>query len=150
MNRNVKLNTGFSLIELLVGIAIVAILASVAFSSYSNSMQKSRRTDAKSTLLQIAALQEKQYFQNNVYTTDIQNLFGSTDSTDGFYDITVTVDESDTGCQGDGSCFVLTATADATSPQFDDTACRSFTLANTGLQQAFDSTGAEDKEGVCW
>jgi len=45
---------GFTLIELMVTVAIVTILATIAVTSYTSQIQKSRRTEAKSALLDLA------------------------------------------------------------------------------------------------
>ncbi len=58
---------GFSLLELMLTITIVAILASIAYPSYKEHVAKSRRTDAQSALLQIAQFMEKNYTATGTY-----------------------------------------------------------------------------------
>lgn len=72
MHRIYKLNPrkngpGFSLIELIVAMGIVAVLAIIAYPSYTRYVLKSRRTDAMVNLLKIQAIYEEYNTQNNVY-----------------------------------------------------------------------------------
>jgi type IV pilus assembly protein PilE len=60
---------GFTLIELMVTVAIVAILSAIAYPAYTEYILKSRRTDAKNALLDLAARQERFYSLNNQYST---------------------------------------------------------------------------------
>lgn len=133
--------TGFSLIELMIAVAIVAIIAAIAVPSYEGSVQKSRRSDAKMALIQTATLQEQWYFQFNTYTNDVTNL-GSSDATlespEGFYVITAAVPSA--------TEFTLTATA--VGVQLKDTDCRTLTLAHTGRKASRDSAAAVSTE--CW
>lgn len=58
---------GFTLIEVLIVVAIVAILAAIAYPSYTEQVSRSRRSDAKSALLEAAQWMEKQYSISNSY-----------------------------------------------------------------------------------
>jgi len=58
---------GFTLIELMIVLAIVGILAKIAYPSYQDSMIKSRRADAKSTLLELSVFMERYYTVNGCY-----------------------------------------------------------------------------------
>lgn len=58
---------GFTLIELMITVAIVAILAAVAYPSYRDSVDRSRRSDAKAVLLENAQWLERQYTISNAY-----------------------------------------------------------------------------------
>lgn len=85
---------GFSLIELMVAMAVIAILAAVALPSYQSSVRKARRSDAINTLLNIQLQQEKYRANNTSYSTDLTN-FGFASATnatspDGFYTINIT------------------------------------------------------------
>jgi len=58
---------GFTLIELMIVVSIVAILAAVAYPSYRDSVARGRRADAKGVLLENAQLIERQYTISNAY-----------------------------------------------------------------------------------
>jgi type IV pilus assembly protein PilE len=59
--------TGFTLIELVIAIAIVGILASIAYPSYMNQMQQTRRADCEAALMQLASVMERNFSRNNQY-----------------------------------------------------------------------------------
>ncbi len=103
-----KLKRGFTLIELMIVIAIVGILLSIAYPSYQNHVRKSNRVDAKSLLMQIILQQERFKTENLIYTTDLTAL-GYADpapSENGHYNI------SAAACGGNiNICVNLTATA---------------------------------------
>lgn len=63
----VKMQSGFSLIELMIAVAIVGILAAIAFPSYKQYVVRSNRADAQQTLLQAAQEAERYFVANNSY-----------------------------------------------------------------------------------
>lgn len=65
---------GFSLIELLIVIAIIGILATVAYPSYQDSVRKSHRTDGQSALLEAISRMERYFYNNNTYSTNLTDL----------------------------------------------------------------------------
>lgn len=135
---------GFSLLELLVALCIVAILLSVALPAYQSSLVKSRRSSAMASLVEIAGRQEQWRFVSDRYSVDLRELGYATDplfTDDGHYRIAA-------GACPDATlatCFLLTATPVPTSPQASDRRCAALTLDARGSRGA---TGT-DPAG-CW
>ena len=65
-NKN-PLHSGFTLIELMITVAVVAILAAIAYPSYTGYVQRARRTDAKTVLLEAAQFMERVYTERGAY-----------------------------------------------------------------------------------
>ena len=108
MLTNKSQHAGLTLVELLIVVAVVAILAGLAYPSYQNHITRTRFADAKVMLLQIMQQQRKHFTDNNTYTDDLKDL-GYDESTDvvsdnEFYLITASA------CDGDiTQCVILTA-----------------------------------------
>lgn len=137
-------SAGFTLIELMVGVAIVGILATVALSSYQRQVQKSRRTDARSALLDLAGREEKLFSSTNAYSGTPSDLGYAAVGTpfpitigSGYYSVNVTVPTIPT-------TYLITATA--TGAQSSDGACLTLTLTQAGVQG---STGS-GTAATCW
>jgi type IV pilus assembly protein PilE len=127
---------GFTLVELMVTVGIVAILAAIALPAYNNSVRKSRRTEAKTALLDLAGREERYYNTNNAYTATATSLgytgaFPMVVGT-GYYSVSIAVTAAAAGVL---PTYTITATP-ATADQLKDTACLTFSLTNTGLQTA--------------
>lgn len=69
---------GFTLIELMIVMAIVGILAAIAYPAYTDSVRKSRRADAKAALLEDAGFLERYYSTNFRYTATAGGSTGPT------------------------------------------------------------------------
>jgi type IV pilus assembly protein PilE len=81
---------GFSLLELLIALAIVAILATITVPSFSGLVAKSRRTDAMAALTQLQLAQQRWRAHNPHYTADLVDLgWSSSQSPDGYYRLRV-------------------------------------------------------------
>jgi type IV pilus assembly protein PilE len=106
-------NRGFTLVELVMVIAIVGILMAIAIPSYNNSTTKARRVDGQTALMDVMVRQERFYTENNTYTTDLANLPAQAASPEGHYTITAAACGA-----GIDSCVILTATPGAA--QADD------------------------------
>ena len=107
MKNKLKEALGFTLVELLIAVAIVGILAAVAYPSYTSSLQKSRRVDAINTLMDLQMQQERYRANNRTYASDLADLSvlesgGTYLSVDGYYAITI--------AGGDATSYTLTAT----------------------------------------
>lgn len=135
-----KLLQGFTLVELMVVVAIIAILATVALPSYNEYVQRGHRSEGQALLNDTAALQERFYAQNFAYVTataDIATkLRGKASSPTGKYNLTLGA-----GAATDGG-YLLTATQ-----QFSDTACGNLTLNALGVRGR---TGSGKTIAECW
>ena len=95
---------GFTLIELMVTVIVAAILVAIAVPSYTMQTRKSRRTDAKTALLDLAGREERYNSTNSVYTSVPGNL-GYTGPWPvkvggGYYQISVCVNAAVAACPG--------------------------------------------------
>lgn len=141
-----KSSKGFTLIELVITVTIIAIVAGIAVPSYTSMIQKSRRADAKTALEEASAKQERIYVETGGYTNDVSRLVSNDDgvsSPEGYYTISVANADCSRTVNGSTlySCFSLTATGKGS--QTKDTQCKTFTLTHTGSKS---STGGGD----CW
>ncbi|MGV3592656.1 MAG: type IV pilin protein [Gammaproteobacteria bacterium] len=133
---------GFTLVEILVALAIVAIIAAIALPSYRDSTLRAGRADGKTALMQVASDQERFFSNNFTYSTNAVPLAttptASLTSRDGNYVVTVAA------CSGGtiATCFVASA-----APQGGQTAdsCGTLTINQLGVRTASGGT-VED----CW
>lgn len=136
---------GFTLIEVMIVVAIVGILAAIAYPSYQSSVRKSHRVDGKAALTQVAALQEKWFFQHNQYTADLKGGLKLDSSPEGYYALNV----QNGPCGNTTGCFLLVATA--TGAQESDTECYTLTLDNTGAKHSYAKGGSITTDTAnCW
>jgi type IV pilus assembly protein PilE len=131
---------GFTLIEVVVVLAIIAILAAIAVPSYQNSLDRGRRADGREMLQRIAAAQERFYTNRNTYTDDLTTAaglnLGTADSEAGHYTIAIVVPAG-------GQSYTLTATPQGV--QADD-ACANLTVNNVGAR----GYSGSETNGSCW
>lgn len=113
---------GFTLIEAMIVLVALAIVAAIAYPSYLDYVRQSKRSAAKTALMDIAAAQERYFFSQRAYTSSLTaapptglNYAGTyvhangslqAGSADAVYNITLTVDAA--GCGG-APCFQLSA-----------------------------------------
>ncbi len=135
---------GFTLIELMVTVGIVAILATIASAAYTSQVQKSRRTDARSALLDLAGREEKLFSTTNAYSAAPSDLgYGPVGATfpivvgSGYYNVSAAVANPPVS-------YVITATA--IGMQLNDTSCVTLSVNQLGVQS---STGT-GTAATCW
>jgi type IV pilus assembly protein PilE len=146
-------SSGFTLIELMITIVILAILASIAIPSYQSYVLKSHRTEAKTTLLDLASMEERYYSTVNVYSTLPADLgYGVAvgfpfPSFSGYYQINLTITAPVAPAAGSpaGTPATYTLTATAIGSQMNDASCQVFTLVSNGTK-----TATPDPNNNCW
>lgn len=98
-------SSGFTLVELVVVMAIISILMMVAIPAYNSSTMKARRADGQTALMDVMVRQERFFTENNTYTTDLSDLPAEGTSQEGYYTVTAAACGA-----GIDSCVTLTAT----------------------------------------
>ncbi|MDB6047204.1 MAG: putative 4 fimbrial pilE-related [Gammaproteobacteria bacterium] len=146
---------GFSLVELMITIVIGAILVSIAVPAYTTQIRKTRRTEARTAILDLASREERFYSVNNAYTDQQANLgYGAagavsgTSVGSGYYTVTVTFTAADV-TTAPPTQATYTIKASAAGIQAKDTDCASFTVQETGKTSSLNSAGT-DSTALCW
>jgi type IV pilus assembly protein PilE len=139
-----RASSGFTLIEIMITVLIVAVLAAIATAGYTNQVQKSRRTDARNALLDLAGREEKLFSTANAYSQTPSDLgYGAVGISfpitvgSGYYTVSASVANPPVS-------YLITATAIGT--QANDTQCATLSVDQTGAQT---STGGATSS-TCW
>jgi type IV pilus assembly protein PilE len=131
---------GFTLIELMIVVAIVAIIAAVALPSYFGSIKKSRRADAITALNKIAQEQERWRANNSTYTNVLTGAgLNVANPSSGHYTL---------GVAGN-TATVYVATATAAGSQASDTKCTTLTLTMNVGNITYGATPVANAN-LCW
>lgn len=123
---NSKKKRGFTLIELLITVAIVGILAGVAYPSYTEFVLRSNRSEGQRELMRLANVEEQFFIDSRTYTSDMTDLGMATNpyiTESEKYSIGAVIGNN-------GNTFILTATAK--NSQTRDTACLSLNINEVG------------------
>lgn len=127
-----KKNTGFTLIEVMIVVAIIGILAAIAYPSYTDSVRKSRRTEGTGKILELANRMERCFTTQGTYTGCA--AIGTEPTENGYYSVvtaaptaaTYTITATPAGAQaGDaGDCPSMSITeTGAKTPLIDTNRC---------------------------
>lgn len=126
---------GFTIIELMVAVAVTGILAAIAYPTYQNAMMKGRRADGKAALVTLQLAEEKMRAMCSFYagtlgaasntcgaTAAATTLNNSAASADGYYTLAIS--------SADDSSYSLTATPTGLKGQDQDTDCVPLVITN--------------------
>ncbi|MFM4648888.1 type IVa pilus pseudopilin TppA [Aeromonas bivalvium] len=133
----VESSRGFSLIELMIVVAIVAILGAIAYPSYQRYLLSSHRVEAKKMLLDAANRQETYFMDFNQYASAAASLSMADVSDSGYYHLVISAA---------GSSYILFATA--SGAQGSDSDCIFFSIDQDGVRLAENLAGNQNDE--CW
>ena len=150
---------GFTLIELMITVVVVAILAAVALPSFLDSIRKSRRADAFTAISAVQQAQERWRGSRALYADALANtavppaaangLGLSSQSAAGYYDLSLS--------HVTGSGYAVTATAVAGKSQDQDGSCKLLGVRITSGNvvygagaAAIDWAAANPDSGRCW
>jgi type IV pilus assembly protein PilE len=143
---------GFTLIELMITLLVIAILSAIAYPIYEHQMVESRRTEARSALLELAAREERYYATQNAYTMSASQL-GYT----GSWPIVIGSDQmyemEQPSVSANPPYFKLTAVpVPGSVQQQNDATCASFSVDSTGAETSTNSGGGTNspEPGTCW
>lgn len=129
---------GFTLIELMVVVAVVAILASIALPSYQDSVRKGRRGQAKSDLVELAQRAERWRTVNNTYVGFVVTGVDAQSPREGTAHYTVAI--------GNQAANTFTLTATPQGGQTNDARCMTLTINQAGAKTESGSGTLQD----CW
>lgn len=135
-------NTGFTLIELMIVVAIIGILSAIALPNYQKYVLRSHRTSAVNTLQDLASRETSYYSTNNAYTSSLTALgytsdpFIAPDASSAYYSVSAAVN---------GNSFTLTAATNGS--QTKDTDCGNFIINDLGVKTV---SGSVSSSATCW
>ena len=155
-------DTGFTLIEVMIAVAVVAILATIAVPSYKVYVERANRTVAKTSLAEVVSRQNSYYVDRKRYATTFSKLGWGADTlylnregtlsttnstTQSIYEVKLAGDATSTACPASGSPSTagFTVVAKPINSQVGDERCATLCMSSSGIKSA---SGTD--AGNCW
>jgi type IV pilus assembly protein PilE len=135
-----KRSFGFTLIELIIVVAIIGILATIAVPAYSKYVIQGKRSDAKAALLSAQLAQEKYRANNTTYAITLSAANIASTSPGGYYTIALSGTPT-------ASAYTITATPVST---FTDSDCGTFAVNKDGKTTSGTGQTTAAKVNECW
>ncbi|MDB5894597.1 MAG: Tfp pilus assembly protein PilE [Rhodoferax sp.] len=162
MNSNRQ--EGFTLIELMIVVAVVAILAAVAYPSYTTSILKGKRAQARTALLDLLQQQERYMTQRNCYlafTNTGGTIALAANTTCGVAAATSVPFKTYAGESATNPPYYLSAGTCSTgaidecvrvtaTPTFTDTAVGALSITSTGVKACTGTASGTANANLCW
>ena len=142
---------GFTLIELMVAVAMLGILAAIAYPSLTSMIKRSRRADAMAGLTAVVQAQERYRSNHPTYSDSVGTLITNANAIYKYYDLALTAGESGTFVAG----YTVTATPKSGGVQSSDTDCAEMSVKLEGslfyyLAKKADGTEGDAVVKHCW
>lgn len=140
---------GFTLIELMIAVVVIAIIAAVGFPSYQEYVNRGKRAEGKSALLRAAQQMERYYSLNNCYPSGTATCANATSSAAA---LTAAGIQNFSGDSSAGSAYAISVTTTpqaftlTATPSYTDTKCGNLTLTNANAKG---KSGTESVQN-CW
>jgi type IV pilus assembly protein PilE len=140
MDRKIGSQMGFTLLELMIVAAVLAILAKVAFPNYQNYIKKARITDATSALADYRVKYENYFLDNKTYPAASTTCLPTTNTAPAMFTI---------GCVSDASTYTITATGNSLMNSFNYTITETNTKASNTPWGSSSSCWVKSAGGTC-
>ena len=132
----IKKTRGFTLIELMIVVAVLSIIVAIGYPSYMEHIKKSRRAEGMGQLLELADRMERAYSDRGTYPTNISEVYVAT-TDGGFYTLSIV--------SANNISFTVNAAPTSLGKQ-DTDKCKTFTLTSLG-QKSVTNSSMNDQ---CW